>query len=107
MEGVEDYQAKVDAEMRYLTEPLFATKAWPDPDYSLNASVNTWGKGRVPLDHIGLWDAGGVDFEEVFTGLHEIGYRGFVTVHQAFAGIMSVENAINNSYEYLKPLTDS
>lgn len=71
------------------------------------AAVNTWGKGRVPLDHIGLWEAGGVDFDEVFTGLHNIGYRGFVTVHQAFAGIMSVENAINNSYEYLKPLTDS
>ena len=66
------------------------------------ASLGTWGKGQVPVDHIGIWDKGGVDFDEVFGTLHAIGYEGYVTVHQAFAGIMSVEDAVTKSYDYLK-----
>ena len=69
------------------------------------AMLNTWGKGKVGVDHIGLWDEGGVNFEEVFETLHGIDYRGYVTVHQAFEGVMSVEDAIRRSYEYLRPLT--
>ena len=69
------------------------------------SAVNTWGRGRVPIDHIGVWDSGGVNFEEVFDALHTIGYDGYVTVHQAFAGIMSVEEAVQKSYDYLKPLS--
>ncbi len=69
------------------------------------AELGTWGKGRVGADHIGLWDEGGCNFEEVFETLHSINYRGFVTVHQAFEGVMSVEEAIRKSYEYLRPFT--
>lgn len=68
------------------------------------ASLETRTRGRVRFDHIGLWDAGGVDSEEVFEALHEVGYQGFVTVHQAFAGIMSPAEAARKSYEYLQPL---
>lgn len=71
------------------------------------ASVSTWSKGTVRLEHIGLWEKGGVDFEEVFAGLHAVEYRGFVTVHQAFAGVIPVEEAARKSYQYLKPLTVS
>ena len=66
--------------------------------------VETWGRGGVAVDHIGLWEAGGVDFEEVFRGLDAIGYGGYVTVHQAFAGVMPVEEAVARSARYLKPL---
>ena len=69
------------------------------------AALDTWGKGRVGVDHIGVWDEGGCNFEEVFETLHAINYRGFVTVHQAFEGVMSLEEAIRKSYEYLRPLT--
>ena len=69
------------------------------------ASANTWSRGKVAFDHAGLWDEGGVDFAEVFAGLQEIDYRGFVTVHQAFAGVMPVEQAVRKSAAYLKPLT--
>ncbi len=69
------------------------------------ASVESWQHERVCFDHIGLWDPGGVDGEEVFAALHEVGYEGYVTVHQAFAGIMSPADAARRSYEYLKPLT--
>jgi sugar phosphate isomerase/epimerase len=65
--------------------------------------VETWGRGGVAVDHIGLWEAGGVDFEEVFRGLDAIAYGGYVTVHQAFAGVMPVEEAVARSARYLKP----
>jgi sugar phosphate isomerase/epimerase len=65
-------------------------------------SVMTWKLGAVPLDHIGLWEKGGVDFDAVIAGLDAIHYRGFVTVHQAFAGIMAVDEAARKSAEYLK-----
>ena len=68
------------------------------------AAINTWTRGRVELDHIGLWEKGGVDFVDVFRGLHEIGYRGYVTVHQAFAGIMPIETAVKRSADSLRPL---
>jgi sugar phosphate isomerase/epimerase len=68
------------------------------------ATLRTWTRGHVGLDHIGLWEPGGVDFAKVFGALHEIGYRGYVTVHQAFAGIMPIETAVKRSADYLRPL---
>jgi sugar phosphate isomerase/epimerase len=68
------------------------------------SAVTTWKKGRVPLDHIGLWEAGGARFEEVFGALRSIGYQGYVTVHQAFEGVMPVTEATRKSAEYLRPL---
>jgi len=69
------------------------------------ASVQTWAKGPVPLDHIGVWEPDGVDSPDVFAGLHDIGYRGYVTVHQAFGDVMPVEEAVRRSFQYLEPLT--
>lgn len=69
------------------------------------AAVDTWTRGRVPLDHIGVWEKGGVDVADMFAGLHAAGYRGYITVHQAFAGIMPVEEAVQRSYQFLKPFT--
>jgi sugar phosphate isomerase/epimerase len=66
--------------------------------------IETWSRGRVPVNHIGLWEKGGVDFDAVFAGLHTIGYTGYVTVHQAFAEIMTAQEAAVKSYRYLKPL---
>lgn len=69
------------------------------------ASINTWTKGRVPLDHTGVWEEGGVNSVNVFAGLHAIGYDGYVTVHQAFGDVMPVEEAVLKSYGVLNPLT--
>lgn len=66
------------------------------------AAVETWKRGRIPLEHIGLWEPGGVDFREVFAGLRAVGYRGFITVHQAFAGVMPVEEAVRRSARFLR-----
>ncbi len=65
-------------------------------------TLTTWTKGQVPVDHIGIWETGGVDFDSVFEGLYAIGYTGYVTVHQAFGGIMSVTDAVTKSHEFLK-----
>lgn len=46
-----------------------------------------------------------MNFQEVFETLHVIDDRGYVTIHQAFEGVMSVEDAIRRSFEYLRPLT--
>ncbi len=69
------------------------------------STLETWGKGRVPVDHIGVWEKGGVNCEDVMAGLRETGYQGYVTVHQAFGDVMPVEEAVRRSYRYLKPLT--
>lgn len=65
--------------------------------------VKTWNRGPVRLDHIGLWESGGIDFDEVFRGLADVQYRGYVTIHQAFAGIMSVAEAARRSAAFLEP----
>ena len=67
--------------------------------------VTTWKKGPVPVDHIGVWESGGVDVDAVFDAMHEVGYEGYLTVHQAFGNIMPVEEAVRRSFEHLKPLT--
>ena len=72
-------------------------------DYATQ-QAETWKKGLVKVDHIGLWEEGGCRFEEIFETLHAVGYGGYVTVHQAFEGVMSVEEAVRRSYEYLRPL---
>lgn len=68
--------------------------------------VRTWNRGPVRLDHIGLWESGGIDFDEVFQGLEDVQYRGYVTIHQAFAGIMSVAEAARHSAAFLEPWMD-
>jgi sugar phosphate isomerase/epimerase len=45
-----------------------------------------------------------VRFEEVFEALRAIGYEDYVTVHQAFEGVMSVDEAAKKSADYLRTL---
>ena len=67
-------------------------------------NVQTWKKGPVPVDHIGVWEDGGIDVDAVFDAMHEVGYEGHLTVHQAFGNVMPVDEAVRKSYERLKPL---
>jgi sugar phosphate isomerase/epimerase len=98
----EDYGA---AAIRKLRPYIFNVYV---QNHRLNSSgaavVQTWKKGPVKLDHIGLWEKGGVDGEQVFGALRDTGYRGYVTIHQAFEGVMSVDEAVRRSREYLGPL---
>jgi sugar phosphate isomerase/epimerase len=66
-----------------------------------SAAIQTWNRGKVRLDHIGIWEKGGVNYDEVAAGLKEIGYHGYVTIHQAFGDVMPVDEAVRRSREYL------
>lgn len=61
-------------------------------------------RGEVVYHDIPLWQAGGVDFAEVFAGLADIGYDGAVTVHQAFARLMGPREAAEPSHAFLTGL---
>ena len=63
--------------------------------------AKTWISGNTPYDPIRLQDRNGIDFPLVFQGLEKIGYNDYVTVHQAFADIMTPEDAPQHSFDYL------
>jgi sugar phosphate isomerase/epimerase len=63
--------------------------------------LQTWAKGEIRVDHIGIWEKGGVDYDSVMAALVKRNYAGYVTVHQSFAGVMPVEDSVRRSAEYL------
>lgn len=65
----------------------------------------TWCRGEVRFHQIPMWQDGGIHFPRVFEGLEEIGYRGFVTIHQAFGGLNGPEEAVRESARYLRSIT--
>lgn len=46
-------------------------------------TLPTFCRGDVSFDHLMIWDEGGVDMKAMFSGLRQIGYNGFFTIHQA------------------------
>ena len=56
----------------------------------------------MPFDQIPLWQPGGIDFPGIMRALQEIGYDGYVTVHQASLGTPQDDAA--NSARYLRSL---
>jgi sugar phosphate isomerase/epimerase len=65
-------------------------------------ALETWCLGERRFHHIPIWDPGGVDFPAVFDGLHDVGYDGFVTVHQAYAELMGPREAAVATAKYLR-----
>jgi len=70
------------------------------------AQVGTWSHGPRRVDHIGLWEEGGVDFSAVFEGLHAVEYSGYLTIHQSFQGVMPVSEAVSRSSKFLASMTN-
>lgn len=102
MIGGEDYGRSAIERLRRYIFNVYVQNHRIHPQGS--AVVKTWKKGPVRLDHIGLWEPGGVDSKQVFAALRGIGYQGYVTVHQAFEGAMPVEEAVRRSSVYLSAL---
>ena len=50
-----------------------------------------------PLDAVG-----GIDFAAIFDGMRAIGYDGCVTMHQAFGGDMTPEEATRRTAAFLR-----
>ena len=69
-------------------------------------TLDTWVRGPAPHDPVPLQAEGGIDFPIIMDTLKEMGYDGYVTVHQAFAEIMEPEDAARQSYNYLTSIAD-
>ena len=67
-------------------------------------TLKTWCRGKVAFDQIPIWEPGGLDFQPIFDTLAEIAYTGYVTVHQAFAGLRGPEEAARTSAQWLRSM---
>ena len=54
--------------------------------------LETWCLGLRRFRHIPLWEAGGVDFDEVMAALGAVDYNGYFTIHHA-QNTQTIENA--------------
>lgn len=64
-------------------------------------TLETWCRGPVSFDLRPIHDPGGIDFDQVLSGLQLIGYDGWVTVHQA-AGATGPGESARLTAEYLR-----
>lgn len=72
-----------------------------------DTTVDTWNAGRVEFDQVPIWDERGIDFPHIMDALSEIGYEGYVTVHQASAGVRGgPAAAITENARYLRSIGD-
>jgi hypothetical protein len=62
--------------------------------------------GAASSRNLALWEPGGVDFDAVFQGLHEIGYTGYFTVHSRTSQGIPPRDLATRSFEFLKPYSD-
>jgi sugar phosphate isomerase/epimerase len=67
-------------------------------------ALETWCLGERRFHHIPIWEPGGVDFPTVIAGLRDIGYDGFITVHQAYGELMGPREAAEATAQYLSRL---
>ena len=69
--------------------------------------ADTWSRGCVEFDQVSIWDGRGIDFPHIMDALSEIGYEGYVTVHQASAGVQGgPAAAITENARYLRSIGD-
>ena len=96
----------------YGEETLRAFQPWlfnvymqnhtPEPDGL--QPMETWTRGTVMSTLRPLDAPGGIDFGAIFDGLRAIGYNGSVTMHQAFGGDMTPEEATRRTAAFLEGL---
>jgi sugar phosphate isomerase/epimerase len=68
-----------------------------------DSMCNTWVRGEVRFDQIPMWSGQGLDFATIMATLEEIGYDGYVTIHQASAQL-GTQAAVEESGRYLRSL---
>lgn len=90
----------------------------PPAEASLETCVVAAGRGgarpaaRPPVaggaapNNLALWEPGGIDFNAVFQGLHEIGYTGYFTVHSRTSQLHTPLDLATRSFAFLKPYSD-
>lgn len=68
------------------------------------ADLETWCLGLRRFHHIPIWETGGVNFTEVVEALQKIGYKGCITIHQAYAELMGPREAAVETARYFRSL---
>ena len=63
--------------------------------------METWCRGAIRFDQCPLWEEGGLDVPRILDELDRQGYSGYITVHQASAGLGGAEEAARRSAQYL------
>lgn len=66
--------------------------------------AKTWKRGEVRFDQVTMWGGTGIDFPEIIDTLREIGYRGYLTLHQSATPPTTPEEFIKETARYLKGL---
>ena len=66
-------------------------------------SMGTWCRGAVPFDHVPMWEPG-LPFDAILPALADVGYDGYVTVHQAFASLSGPAEAAARTADYLRSI---
>ena len=64
----------------------------------------TWCRGEVRSDQVTMWGGEGIDFPTITATLEELGYDGYVTLHQAATPPTSTEEFARETARYLKAL---
>jgi sugar phosphate isomerase/epimerase len=54
-------------------------------------------------NNLGLSEPGGINFDTVFRGLHEIGYTGYFTVHSRTSQAKTPIDLATKTFAFLKP----
>ena len=66
--------------------------------------IETWVRGDVRVDQVPIWEPKGIDYSLVASGLRNVGYDGYITVHQASTPPIKPSEAILRSADFLKDI---
>lgn len=66
----------------------------------------TWKRGPVGFDLVPLNAPDGIDFPEIMDALGEIGYNGYVTMHQNVADGLDIADGVRSFADYLRSIGD-
>jgi sugar phosphate isomerase/epimerase len=59
--------------------------------------------GGGAANNLALWEPGGINFDTVFQGLHDVGYTGYFTVHSRTSQVNPPIDLATKSFAFLKP----
>ena len=68
--------------------------------------ANTWSRGEVRFDQVAMWGEQGIDFPIILGALTQIGYGGYLTLHQSATPPTPPEEFVRKTANYLRGLVE-
>jgi sugar phosphate isomerase/epimerase len=106
VDAVRPVAAASDAQQASVETCLVAAGRGGVPAGGRGPRVPATAAGGGADNNLALWEPGGIDFDTVFQGLHEIGYTGFFTVHSRTSQLHTPLDLATRSFAFLKPYSD-